>query len=175
VADVPCHGFNSEISPWYAMMGKVSEADWREALDAIPQILAAAEIEMDGQHGPSCYDFAVNTLISMRRTYNPKRGTFRQYTYRAVHRAVLWAKSQSKTETIGAIANCNATAKKTVSIRFDSDQLDLLPPGERKAVILHVHLGLSRYETGLLLGGICNSRVKDRLRRAAVRMGIIAQ
>lgn len=147
--------------------------EWRDALDAIPLALSAAGIAADEPLAEIAYDAAVDTLIAIEPQHDHRRGSLRQFSYDALCQAVRWAKYHHvKSPKRTCAITQDLPTGFTPGLRFDADQLAQLPLALRRTVILHVHLGLSRYETGLLLGGMCNSRVYDRLLRAAVMLGL---
>lgn len=156
-------------------MQRITDDEWRDALDVIPRAIAAAGLEHGSGAADLAHDYAVDALMKLRKRYVRQRGTFRQFTFRSVRQAVQWAKGRSskksKSQAKAQEHLRHVPRHEVADDRFESEQLSKLPESLRRAVVLYVHLDLSLRDTGILLGGISHARVRSRLRRAGVLMG----
>lgn len=180
----------------HVMASRIKPTEWQDALDAIPLAIASAGLSPDEPAAAIAHDMAVDVLLSLRRRYDRRRGTIRQFAFRSMCRAARWATSPRRTTCVNTerrtifdeilesdgdaayllnlkkLGSAKVAAVNEHHSRFTTEELNRLPKPERRAVILYVHLGLSLRDTGLLLGGISHTRVRSRLHRAAIALGL---
>ena len=147
----------------------------RDALAAIDQVIAAEGIHPDSVLAEQAHDRAVEVIRTSRGNLNTTQGTLRQFTYRAIQTAARVgiarrARQQSRLQPLPASIPQPSSPQ---TLRFTQQELARLPPKVRRAVVLHVHVGLSLRDTGLLLGGVNHSIVKAHLHRAAILLNLI--